>query len=155
MKTFSTNAIAELLERDRATVVRALRDVPADAMEKRQPRWKMATAVAALEKHNRARGDSATTGGIDPTLGAAFSQFDAAFDIIKALPTLPARRKAAIALRPLISGMDQLLRAHGRAIGAGEELADRRADELWRLTMRGFEKLCAWSFDETLERLGC
>jgi hypothetical protein len=49
MKTFSTNALAELLERDRATITRALRHVPKDATEKGQQRWKMTTAIAAVD----------------------------------------------------------------------------------------------------------
>jgi hypothetical protein len=155
LKTFSLNAIAELLERDRATVIRALRDTPADATERCQPRWKMATAVAALGQHNRnASGGGNIGGDIDPGLSAAFARFDTAYDEMKSLRSLTARRKASIALRPMISRMDQMLRAHGRAIGAGDELADLRADELWRLTMRGFESPCAWSLDQVLEQLG-
>lgn len=49
MKTFSVNALTELLERDRATIVRALRKVPPDATERKQPRWKMTTAIAAVD----------------------------------------------------------------------------------------------------------
>lgn len=156
LKTFSLNAIAELLERDRATVVRALRDTPADGTENRHPRWKMATACAALEQHNRSNICAINTGGdIDPVLAAVFSSFDAAYDAMKNLPSLAARRKASIALRPQLAAMDRQLRAHGRAIGAGDELANLRADELWRLTMCGFEAPCRWSLRETLEHLGC
>ena len=152
MRVFSVNSIAELLERDRATVVRALRDVPADATERHQPRWRMATAVTALEKHNRASSEAVS---VHPELDATFAKFDVAYDAMKVLPTLHARRKAAIALKPLIEAIDGRLRVHGRAIGVGDELADRRADDLWRLTMRGFESPCEWNFDETLEHLGC
>ena len=49
-QTFSANRIAELLERDRATIVRALRHTPSDATEKGQPRWKMTTALAAVDR---------------------------------------------------------------------------------------------------------
>jgi hypothetical protein len=49
MKVFSQNALAELLERDRGTVGRALRKVRHDATEKGQPRWKLTTALKALD----------------------------------------------------------------------------------------------------------
>ena len=45
MKLFSAYAAAELLERDRQTLTRALRSTPADGQERGQPRWKMATAT--------------------------------------------------------------------------------------------------------------
>ena len=54
MKTFSVNGAAELLERDRRTVTKALRHVRPDSYEgkgsRRAPRWRLANIVAALEK---------------------------------------------------------------------------------------------------------
>jgi hypothetical protein len=40
-RTYSIHAAAEMLERDRRTLTRALRDVKPDAHEKRAPRWKL------------------------------------------------------------------------------------------------------------------
>jgi hypothetical protein len=45
---FSINKAADLLERDRATLVRALRHVKADGAERGQPRYTMRTIVDAL-----------------------------------------------------------------------------------------------------------
>jgi len=64
------------------------------------------------------------------------------------LPTLEKRREAAKALAPQIASMDRMLRAHGRAVGAGDELADLRADKLFALSMRGFEQPCLWNSSE-------
>jgi hypothetical protein len=51
MQTFSANGIAERLERDRGTVVKALRSVPADRMVKGKLQWKISTASRAVEAH--------------------------------------------------------------------------------------------------------
>lgn len=147
MKLFSSFAAAELLERDRQTLTRALRNVPPDGHQRGVPRWKMSTIVRALEKHSSVSGGGASN--VDPDLAAMFATFDAAYDAMAALPALAKRRAAAAALVPLIKGLDQGLRAHGRAIGAGDELANLRADQLYQLTLRGFEGPCAWSLDET------
>jgi hypothetical protein len=158
MKVFSVNALAELFEKDRQTVVRSLRGVPADAKVRGQPRWRMATAVSAMEKHNRAsdggNSGSATNGGIDAGLADAFAEFDMKFAAMEAAPKLEDRRAMALKLGPLVNGIDRQLRAHGRAIGVGDELADYRAQGIWRLTLIGFEKPCKWSFAETHAQLG-
>lgn len=47
-RLFSINRAADLLERDRATLVRALRHVKPDGNERGQPRYRMRTIVDAL-----------------------------------------------------------------------------------------------------------
>jgi hypothetical protein len=58
-KLFSEFAASTLLERDRQTIARALRNTPPDGKERGQPRWKMSTIVTAMERHNRANGSNA------------------------------------------------------------------------------------------------
>jgi hypothetical protein len=147
MKTFGVNAIAELLERDRATVVRALRDVPADAVERGHPGWKMVTAVAALDQHTRPNGDH-DTDQMDPTLATAYGQLDAANSAMRKLKTLEARRKAVKAMGPLISATDAITRKVGLANGNGPELVHLSADKLFQLYLRGFENPCDWSSEQ-------
>jgi hypothetical protein len=152
MKTFSANAIAETFERDRGVVVRALRNTKPDAMVSGRPQWKVATASRALESHNRAN-DGGSTTGTDPELMAVYRAFDMKFDAMVALPTLPQRRAAARKLAPVVAAMDRASRQRGRANGAGDELADLRADQLFRLCMRGFEAPCKWSSTECWQNL--
>lgn len=157
MKTYSANAIAETFERDRGVVIRALRNTRPDSVVSGRPRWKLATASRALERHNRAGGVSncgdGSSGGQDPELALMFAKFDSGDAAMRKLKTVSARRRAAIALAPLIAETDTALRAHGRATGAGAELADYRADRLLLLCLRGFEVPCEWSQQETLEHL--
>jgi hypothetical protein len=48
----SQNGAAQLLERDRGTLKRALRRVPPDAVEQGQPRYKLSTVLEAMAVHN-------------------------------------------------------------------------------------------------------
>jgi hypothetical protein len=138
-----------LLERDRQTVTRALRNTTPDGEERGQPRWKMSTIVGAMERHSH--GGSST--GNDPELMAIYSAFNGKYNAMVALPTLPQRRAAARRLAPDIEAMDRACRQRGRANGHGDELADLRADQLFCLTMRGFEAPCEWSSTECWEQL--
>jgi hypothetical protein len=152
MKTFGANAIAETFERDRGVVVRALRSVTPDAVVSGRPQWKISTASRALERHNQK--SASTSGTVDPEMSRVYSEFDATFDRLVASPTLATRRAMAVkVLAPMIANMDRKFREHGRAIGAGDELTDLRADQIWRLVMRGFEAPCEWTELEVREAL--
>jgi hypothetical protein len=148
MKTFGVNALAELLERDRATVIRALRDVPADAVERGQPRWKMVTAVAALHEHRRPDGGH-DHDQMDPRLAAAYEQVDVANSAMRKLETVEARRSAAKAMGQLIAATDAMTRRVGLANGNDPELVNLRADKLYQLYLRGLEIPCGWSSEQT------
>jgi hypothetical protein len=148
MKTFAVNGIADLLERDRATVIRALRDVPADAVERGQPRWKMVTAVAALHDHRRPD-DGHDRSQMDPQLAAAYEQVDVASSAMRKLETVGARRHAAKAMGPLIAATDAMARRVGLANGNDPELVHLRADKLYQLCLRRLEVPCDWSSEQT------
>jgi hypothetical protein len=45
----SVNAAAEMLERTRRTIKRAMRDIPPDSLERGHPRWKLPRIIEALE----------------------------------------------------------------------------------------------------------
>jgi hypothetical protein len=151
MKSFSLNAIAVLLERDRATIVRALRGTPADATERGQPRWRMATAVAALERHNHANNEDDT----DPALTAAYAELDAAIAAMEVEPSLERRRSTAITIvKPLLATTDRMLRAASKAAGQDTELVSLRADHLGFVMLRAFERPCEWSREEVLKAIG-
>src|ERR1700730_16460435 len=47
---FSVNAAAEVLERDRRTITKALRRVRPDKKERGQDRWRLATILNALDR---------------------------------------------------------------------------------------------------------
>jgi hypothetical protein len=150
MKLFSAFAAAELLERDRQTIARALRNTPPDGKEKNQPRWKMSTVVAALEKHAGASASASTTTAANPP---EYAMFDQAFAALEALPTVEARRKAAIKVMPVLHTMIAALKVQGRDAGEHWQHTDLRGDAVYRVTMLGFQGPCEWSHDEVWHNL--
>jgi hypothetical protein len=154
MKTYTANSIAEQFETDRGVAVRALRGTKADAMVNGKPQWKIATAAAALEKHRAKNGSSTTTAsGADPGLAGVFAAYDAKFDAMAALPSLDKRRAAAVKLAPLLAAMDRRTREVGIANGQPDELVHLRADQMFKLALRGFEGPTQWSLAECTQHL--
>lgn len=98
---FSINKAADLLERDRATLVRALRHVTPDGHQHGQPRYRMRTITDALAAHE-ARNNVSTHGGADrlrsrlseiaDELEQTHKELDAKREVVKTLPTLDAKQ---------------------------------------------------------------
>jgi hypothetical protein len=154
VKLFSAYAAAELLERDRQTLTRALRSTPADGQERGQPRWKMATIVEALEKNSLVLGGKGNGGGADPRLTPLYAQFDAAEMTLRKLSTLAKRRAFAVnTLRPIIMETQRMLQIVGKANGRDPEFTNLIADKMYLLALRGLEGPCGWSQDETWDAM--
>lgn len=152
----SVNAASEMLERTRRTVKRALRHVPPDSHERGQPRWRLPAIIEALESSGAPMTQPRCFGNVDHSADrcdALFAQFDAAFDKLKALPTLAARRAAAIKLYPMIEEAISAMRARDTADGLNADHVSLRGDRVFQLLMIGFESPCNWSRDEVWENL--
>jgi hypothetical protein len=161
MQTFSLNSLSESFEVDRGTLVKALRDVPADfEKSKTRPEWKISTAARALEAHRRSTGRADrhpagrgtrehTDGTIDPRLQRHYDTFDQADASMRRLKTVEARRQAATSMGPQIATMDALQRQISLENGVDQELTDLRCDQLFFLCLRRFETPCSWSQSET------
>jgi hypothetical protein len=157
MQTYSVNSLAEQFEIDRGTMVRALKNVAADAEKTAgRPTFKLSTASRALETHRRSSGrvparptkhTSAST-ETDPRLQRHYDTFDQADASMRQLKTVDARRQAAIGMGPQIAKMDVLQRQISLENGNDEEVTDLRCDKLFFLYLRGFEEPCAWSMSE-------
>jgi hypothetical protein len=154
MKTYSANQLAEMLEKDRGTIVRSLRNVSPDAeTTKGRPTWKLATAARALEKHNRAQDGGSGNSGAAVANPPEYAAYDRAFDKLEALPTLPARRKAAIAIMPMLHGMIAALRKQGHEVSQHPEHVELRGDRVYQLMMLGFQGPCEWTHDQVWANL--
>ena len=174
MKTFSVNALTEMLERDRATIVRALRRVPPDATERKQPRWKMTTALAALDalpgSHNAKSYHRSNDGPVvhhdwldpdnwrDSRIAAAVVEYNKTFAEMKAIEDMKKRRAFAIAkLGPLVHFHTMHFRewetnnpAPGRF--ANDDVSvGCRVDLLWTQQREAVQEACGWTYDEVWE----
>ena len=160
--TQSINALSAAFECDRATLVKALRNVPPDSDQvPGRPEWKFSTAMNALIAH-RARnpraarrrqhfngGGDAGVDWKDPMLTQLFAQQDEAEAAMRRQPTLACRRKAAVAMVPLLGRVYAAICERGRINGLDPDAVDYRADHLYLVGLRNFEKPCEWDEDET------
>jgi hypothetical protein len=153
MQMFSINAASLLLERDRRTVTKAMGRVAPDGELRGQPRWKMSTIVTALERHGRASGNNIQGSGAVVANQPEYAQYDAAFAALEALPTVAARRKAAIKLMPQLHGMIAALGRQGANAGEHPDHTALRGSEVYRLSMIAFRSPCEWSHDEVWQNL--
>jgi hypothetical protein len=157
MKLFSVNAIAEALEKDRATVKRALRNTPPNGKERGQPRWKMSVAVAEIdalpgtnfEKPRRRTGD----GWKDERIGRAYDSVLEMYDELQAIDDLEQRRAAAKKWGPVIEANNINLRRWNVENGHSAEVAESRAEQLWHMSINFVRRLCEWSDEEAHDLL--
>jgi hypothetical protein len=161
MKTFGANAIAETLERDRAVVVRALRNTQPDALVSGRPQWKLATAHRALERHNQKsdhtrRDEIPGLSQLVDQIEADFQRFDAGFAQLKAEPDLERRRKLdkQLGVGKLIGSLDRRAKeAHaalGEKRGANALIFDHLIGDL---ISRYLTLLDYWPSDAEMDRL--
>ncbi len=146
MKLFSAFGAADLLERDRQTVRRALRHVPPDGHERKQPRWRLKTIIDAVDAH-LGRNTTATPPA-GSTLQVLFDQFDTGCKNLAIMPDLKARRREAHRLIALLVELDRAMRADARSRREDELRASLRCDQHFRLAMRNFEQPCEWNHDQ-------
>jgi hypothetical protein len=122
---FSINKAADLLERDRATLVRALRHIKPDGHERGQARYRLRTITDALAAHEaRNNGSShgepdrlrSRLGEIADELEQTHKELDAKRELIKAQPTLDAKQphsraamKVLERLRDLYDEADEIM----------------------------------------------
>jgi hypothetical protein len=117
MKLFSAFAAAELLERDRQTIARALRNTPPDGKEKNQPRWKLSTIIAAVERHGRpndsgnnvnANVQGRRLGDIGDELEQLHEELDSTIKLVRSLPDMDAKQPHSRAGMRLLERIDAL-----------------------------------------------
>jgi hypothetical protein len=84
----------------------------------------------------------------DPVLMQLYAQLDEANARLRALPTLDARRDAAVGMIGLIGRVDTATRQRGTLNGLDADGVNLRADALYALQLRGLERSCSWGTNE-------
>jgi hypothetical protein len=146
---FSINRAADLLERDRATLVRALRHVPPDGYERGQPRWLMPTIIDALAIKPQARRE---TGKFrdryslrSKVLDDMRRTFEKVVALIGAEPSLDNRREMALQLAPLLEQYQAAYLEIGRSLHiADDDILTARSDLIWCEMMDEVSAAAEW-----------
>jgi hypothetical protein len=147
---FSINGAADLLERDRATLVRALRHVPPEGYERGQPRWRMPTIIDALAIKPQARRE---TGKYRDRYGIRRSKaldglrvmFEKQVALISAEKSLAKRREMSIALAPLLHEYQTTYLDIGRSLRiADDDVLVARAELIWSEMMDEVSEAAEW-----------
>jgi hypothetical protein len=144
VKLISAFGAADMLELDRQTVRRALRHVAPDGFERRQPRWRMKTIIAAVDRHLGHHSPAPAQTMLD----TLFEGFDTGCKNLGGLPDLEARRREARRLMAVLVELDKAMRADARAHREDELRASLRCDQHFRLAMRNFETPCGWTQEQ-------
>jgi hypothetical protein len=163
MQTFPLNALAEQFEVDRSTMVRAMRNVPADLVRPgNRPTWKTATAARALEAHRRKQnggndGTGPTQLALADRIEADFETFDAGFAKLEAEPNLERRRKLdeQLGVGKIIGDLDRLMKAANEGLdeGVGGLFAFASEHLTGDLISKYLTLLDYWPDDAEMERL--
>jgi hypothetical protein len=146
---FSINRAADLLERDRATLVRALRHVSPDGYERGQPRWRMPTIIDALAVKPQARRE---TGKFrdryrlrSRVLDDMRVMFEKQVALVSAEPSLDKRREMSIALAPLLHEYQTTYIDIGRSLRiADDDVLVARAELIWSEMMDEVSEAAEW-----------
>ena len=145
---FSINKVADLLERDRATLVLAL--LPPDGYHRGQPRWTMAPITAALALTPQARRNSGKCRdryGIrhSKVLDELRFKFEQQVALIAVEPSLDERREMALALAPLLHGYQATYLDIGRSLRiADDDALGARAELIWSEMMDEVSEAAKW-----------
>jgi hypothetical protein len=149
--TFSVNGAADLLERDRRTIRRALAMVPPDAKETGSPRWRLRTILDALAAHERRTGHErprAHDGGRDAVLEEIeqlSAKLDAGFNQMAAEPDMARRREMATEVGPLVGALNRTIaRSHEFVPPDERPFVKLGTDQILRQAIANFMGLCQY-----------
>ncbi|MGY4496961.1 hypothetical protein ACVWYH_000888 [Bradyrhizobium sp. GM24.11] len=150
---FSINRAADLLERDRATLVRALRRTPPDAYQNGQRRYTMKTITDALAVKAQPRRETGKfrdrySIGRSKALDGLRLMFEKGIAAIEAEPSFDRRREMAVALVPVLSEYQALYLDIGRSVRiADDDALGARADLIWSEMMSEVSAAAEWPRD--------
>jgi hypothetical protein len=127
-RLFSINGAADLLERDRQTLVRALRTVPADGHDKAgHPKWKMATIVQAMSASSGSTASPRMTALAD-ALEETGAEVTAALEKLRSISDIAKRRRLAE------GGLCQCIGKLNEMFEACEQSLRPQERDLWAIT---------------------
>jgi hypothetical protein len=149
---FSISGASEALGRSRRTITRALNGVKPDAVRSGLALWRMQVIIENVNEKTQAPILPTGTAGEHAQLAndaeEAFAEFDAGMEALVNLKTLAARRAAAHQMVPLLNAVTETMEQRDLADDLHPEHASLRAQNVWRLCLRGFQLHCKWTGSE-------
>jgi len=150
---FSISGAADALGRSRRTIARAMAGVKPDAVRSGLSLWKMRKVIEMVNTRTQApilpAGTAAEQSQLVRDASEAFSVFDTGMEALTTLKTLTARRAAAHKMVPLLNAVIETMEQRDLADDLHPEHASLRAQNVWRLCLRGFSHHCQWTGFET------
>jgi hypothetical protein len=153
---FSISGASDALGRSRRTVAKALAGVKPAVKRSGLKLWRMKTIISAINNNTeaplitRVTGEGKVLTGIAAECAIKFEEWDAAYEVMKALPTLAARRAAAHKMRPLFEECLETMRERDTSFNLDPEHVELRNNQVRLLMMRCFEEACKWTSLECL-----
>jgi hypothetical protein len=122
--TYTVHNLAVELGRDVRLVQRALAGVPPDELVGKRRRWRLVTALSALEAHgaikgarsNGSRGNGSALDQVLDALERAAFDLQSALDELAAEPNIRKRRDRAKTVGPLLVALGEALDASGEVL---------------------------------------
>lgn len=139
---FSINKAADLLEKDRQTLVRALRHVKPDGHERGHPRYTLKTITDALAVH-QGGGE-----GVSRDLQPMFDELDQRYRAVQNAPTLAERRQQARVFFSFVVEVEGAMYADAKRRGENLRMAELRIAEHTRLNVLTLRDALDWNSDE-------
>lgn len=140
---FSVNKAADLLERDRQTLVRALRRVKPDGYERGHPRYTLKTITDALAVHHQGGGE-----GVSRDLQLMFAELDQRYRAVQNAPTLAERRQQARVFFSFVVEVEGAMYADAKRRGENPRVAQLRIAEHTRVNVLTLRDALDWNSDE-------
>jgi len=153
---FSVSAASDAIKRSRRTISKALANVKPAAIRSGLKLWRMADIIEAVNRNTEAPLITKSTEsgtvltGVAAQCAIKFEEWDKAYDALKALPTLAARRATAHKMRPLYNEALELMRERDTGYNLDPEHVQLRYDHIGSLMKRCFEDACKWTSLEAM-----
>jgi hypothetical protein len=144
---FSISGAADALQRSRRTISKAMKDVTPDAVRSGLSLWKIGKIIEMVNARTEAPILPIRTEQTQLARDAseAFAAFDDAWETLTKLKTLAARRAAARKMVSLLNAVTGTMEQRDLADDLHPEHASLRAQNVWRLCLRGFQHHCNWT----------
>jgi hypothetical protein len=157
--TFSVNGAADLLERDRRTIRRALAMVPPDAKQSGNPRWRLRTILDALDAHERQTGRKrfwprhADRDTVADQIERITATLQTGFDRMQAERDVERRREMATEVASWVGALSRAFGHSHECIPPDERpFAKFDTDRIIGQAIGRILCLCEWQLDDCLGR---